>query len=110
MSVIDSSGHIRTESSSAVAAEVIIRFHLPMNHEDLASDVTLSVPQMKSSSNTNGIVTANENGQPTTAPVANASVARSVRRMLSLLGGSSAYANAKVFAYMTNDEGRNAAA
>lgn len=110
MSVIDSSGQIHTKSSSAVAAEVIIRFHLPTSHEVLASDVTLSVPLTKSSSSTNGIATANENGQPTTAPVANASVARSVRRMLSLLGGSSAYAKAKVFAYMTNDEGRNAAA
>ena len=70
--------------------------------------MTLSVPVKNSSSKTNGTATASAKGQPTIAPVAKARVAKSVRRMLLLLGGSIAYAIARVLAYIAKDEGRNA--
>ena len=72
------------------------------------SDVTLSVPYKNSSSKTNGIATASENGHPTIAPVANASVLNIVRRTFLLLVGSMECEKAIAFAYIANDDGRNA--
>ena len=98
-----------TNSSAATAADVSMRFHLLTSHEARDSEVTLSAPVTKSSSITKGTATAAAKGQPTIAPEAKASVANSVRRVLLSVEGSTAYANASVFAYIANDEGRNAA-
>ena len=54
------------------------------------------------------MATASEKGQPTIAPVANASVLNIVRRMFLLLDGSIAHEKAIAFAYIANDDGRNA--
>ena len=69
---------------------------------------TVSPPYRNSSSKTNGIATASANGHPTIAPVANASVAKRVRRKFVLVGTSSESAKATEFAYIANDDGRKA--
>ena len=68
----------------------------------------MSVPYKNSSSKTNGMATASENGHPTIAPVANARVLIIVRRKFRLLTGSIEFEKASAFAYMANDDGRNA--
>ena len=97
-----------TKSSAATAAHVSILLHRATIQDVLFSDVTLSVPYKNSSSKTNGIATASENGHPTIAPVANANVLIIVRRKFLLLAGSIECEKAIAFAYMANDDGRNA--
>lgn len=97
-----------TKRSTATAAEVNARFHLLTSHDILRSEVTWSAPVIKSSSKTNGMATASANGHPTIAPLANASVANSVRRVFPIVGRCSAYAKPRVFACIAKDEGRNA--
>lgn len=56
----------------------------------------------------NGIARARAKGQPMIPPVANSSVASSVRRFLFELVGSKAYENAKLLVYIVNEDGRKA--
>lgn len=85
-----------------------ILVHRAMVQVVLFSDVTLSVPYINSSSKTNGIAIARENGHPTIAPAAKARVAKSVLRIFVLFVGSITKAYATVFAYMAKEDGRNA--
>lgn len=99
----------RTKSKLAIAPQVAMRRHLAKSQEPRISGVTLSPLTRKSSSKTNGIATARAKGQPTTAPAAKLRVAKSVRRISSLVDLRTAHAKPRVFAYMANEEGRKAA-
>ena len=99
-------GH--TRNRLAITPQVAMRRHLAKSQEPRTSGVTLSPPARKNSSKTNGIATARAKGQPTTVPAAKQRVAKSVRRISSLVDLCIAYAKPKVFAYMANEEGRKA--
>ena len=100
-------GH--TRSRLAIMPQVAMRRHLAKSQEPRTSGVTLSPLARKNSSKTNGIATARAKGQPTTAPAAKLRVAKSVRRISSLVDLRTAHAKPRVFAYMANEEGRKAA-
>lgn len=82
--------------------------HRATIHSNFSFGDTLSAPYKHSSSNTNGAATAIENGHPTSAPVANATVANNVRLLFLLVVGSMKCAKAMTLKYMAKDEGRKA--
>ena len=99
---------VLTKTKAAQHTAVVKRKKRAISQAVFLSDVTRSVPWMKSSSKTNGIATARAKGQPTIAPVAKSTVADSVLLEFWADGGARVNAKASVFAYSANDEGKNA--
>lgn len=99
---------LRTRMSEATNPEVNSLPQRVAIHPNLSFGETLSAPYKNSSSNTNGTATAIKNGQPTSAPVANATVANNVRLLFLLVVGSMKCAKAMTLKYMAKDEGRKA--
>ena len=94
--------------SAAAKTEKAILDQRLESQESFSSGETLSPEKTKSSSKTKGSERARANGQPTIAPVANKIVEASVRRLSEREDGFMAKEYANMFAYIANDDGRNA--
>lgn len=97
-----------TNNRDAAMPAIVRRLQRLYTQVQSSSLGTRSAPNTNSSSKTKGIARASANGQPTMAPVAKYTVARRVRRLFWVLAGSTTYENAKVLAYMANEEGKKA--